>query len=136
MPHLRSKGRGELIRISHGKREKLLGGLNRPDGLAGKGRYLYVTEEVKSGRIIRYDIQENTSIVLATNMRKPEGIDVLRSGDLLITEDKRKGRLLLLDKKGSITVLLEDLPHPEGLCINESGKVFIALDKKRRNYGI
>ena len=123
----RSKHRGELIRIENGKIKILLTQLNSPDGLAGKGRYLFVTEEVREGRIIRYDLQTNTSKVITTQIQKPEGIDILIDGDLLITEDKYKGRLIRLSETGSIEVLLDDLPRPEGLCVNSSGKVFVAL---------
>lgn len=123
----RANSRGELVRITNGVPEQLLTGLNRPDGLVGSGHYLFVTEEVMSGRIIRYDLYTHQSRVISTDIQNSEGIDVMANGDLIISEDMPTGRLLRIDQQGHIHVLLHDLPRPEGLCINSEGNIFVAL---------
>jgi len=123
----RSRSRGELVSIVDGKTKTLLSQLDRPDGLAGKGRYLFVTEEVHSGRIIRYDLQTGNTQVVLRDLRMPEGIDLFINGDLAITEDVANGRLLRLGQTVKPQVLLDNLARPEGLCIDHKGTVFVAL---------
>jgi len=122
-----SAGRGELIRIINAKTERLLTQLNRPDGLVGKGRYLFLTEEVMAGRIIRYNLDTKEFTIISTEVKNPEGIDIINNGDLIVSEDIHDGRLLRIDKNGGLHVLLEALPRPEGLCVDNDGKIFVAL---------
>ena len=121
----RGSGKGEVVRISKGKRETVLGDLNRADGLLLHGKRLYVVEEVSEGRVIEIDLVRKTHRVLAT-VDKGEGIGMLANGDLVVTEDTVQGRLLRLRKDGSIEVMFSGLNRPEGLTIATDGSIFIA----------
>ena len=119
---------GDVMRILGANRDTVLSGLDRPDGLALRNGLLYVTEEVEHGRIIEFDpdtgSKDKPGRVLA-RLSKPEGIDFLSSGDLVLSEDIINGRLLRL-KQGKIDVIARGLRRPEGLCVYPDGSVVVA----------
>ena len=78
-----------MVRIQNNRAEPIATGLNRPDGLLLRGKYLYVTEEVAEGRVLKIELASGKQ-VLAT-LHNPEGIDILRNGNLVITEDVNGG---------------------------------------------
>lgn len=116
---------GKLVSIHNGHVVTLLEGLDRPDGLALAGGKLYVTEEVRQGRVLQYDLATGKSATLVY-LDNPEGIVVLPDGSLLITEDTRDGRLMRLSPERKLTVVARDLARPEGLRRGADGTVYIA----------
>ncbi|MEE9140436.1 MAG: hypothetical protein V3U18_06625, partial [Alphaproteobacteria bacterium] len=87
------KGEGQVVRLRDGRRQIVAEGLDRPDGLALTPSHLYVTEEVWRGRLIRVDLADMSRTVLA-RLNKPEGVDILPDGSLVVAEDYPGGRLL------------------------------------------
>lgn len=127
---IESQSQGRIVRLSNGERFTVAAGLHRPDGLAMRWPYLYVTEEVDQGRVIQIDLRDFSRNVLA-NLDSPEGIDVLPDGGLIVAED-RGGRIVTLARNGKIEVLVRGLRRPEGLAISPSGTVYIAETKTGR----
>jgi len=127
----RSNGAGQLVSIQNGQVQTLLDNLNRPDGLALAGNKLYVTEEVRQGRVLQYDIATRKSVRLIF-LDNPEGIVVLPDGSLLVTEDLRQGRLLRLSPGRQLTVVADNLSRPEGLRRGADGTVYIAETARGR----
>ncbi len=119
-------GQGKVVRIlPDGKHEVILRGLNRPDGLRAAGGKLYIVEEVKKGRVIEYDLKKKSWRVIA-RIGHAEGLAVLPGGGLLVTRDRKKGRLFRLEPDGKKTVLQNKLKRPEGIVLGKKGEVFIA----------
>lgn len=121
----RSRGKGQLVSIHKGKVAVLLEGLSRPDGLALSGNNLFITEEIKQGRVLQYNLVNRKSETLI-RLDNPEGIIVLPDGSLLITEDKQEGRLLQLSPARELTTIARHLRRPEGLQRGADGTVYIA----------
>lgn len=122
---------GRLVRISHGKVEVLLDGLDRADGLVADGDMLFVTEEVGTGRVLAFNRVSRVVQVLA-RLHKPEGIAILSGGDLLLAEDIENGRLLRLGKDGTLVVLAHGLNRPEGIRVASNGTIYIAETRTGR----
>lgn len=118
-------GDGRVVRIRDGQFKTVARGLNRPDGLALDPPFLFITEEVKNGRVIRLDLSDLTVTTLQ-RLYKPEGIVVLADGSVLVAEDRREGRLVRIDANGQIEVLLDALARPEGIAMAPDGAIFIA----------
>lgn len=118
-------GEGRLVRIRHGRVDTLVGGLNRPDGLLLHGKYLYLTEEVPEGRVLRLDLDGGSPQVLAT-LHNPEGIEMLRNGNLVVSEDSVNGRLVEIHKNGTVEVVIGGLNRPEGVAVAKDGTIYIA----------
>ncbi|MFQ5508735.1 MAG: hypothetical protein ACE5FN_05265 [Leptospirillia bacterium] len=120
---------GKVLKISGGSVTKVLGGLHRPDGLLLDNDALFLTEEVRSGRVLRMDLATGDTTVLA-RLRSPEGIDRLPNGDLVIAEDAENGRVMQLhrDANGKVRqkVLADGLKRPEGLAVTADGTVLVA----------
>lgn len=116
---------GQLVSIYKGKISTLLEQLNRPDGLALSGNKLYITEEIRRGRVLLYDLRTRRTVTLAY-LVNPEGIVVLPDGSLLITEDIRKGRLMRLSPTRKLTEVVGGLSRPEGIRRGTDGTVYIA----------
>lgn len=119
-------GRGKLVRIEGGVVTPLLGGLDRPDGLLLQDDRLVLTEEAVSGRVLEYSLRTGTTRLLA-RLSRPEGIDRLGNGDLVVAEDKAGGRLVRITPLGQIQVLVSALNRPEGLCVDKSGVIYVAV---------
>jgi sugar lactone lactonase YvrE len=121
------KGAGKVIHIDRGRITTVIPGLDRPDGLLRHGKFLFVMEETLKGRVLEYELPTKKLRTLAV-LSNPEGIDIFPNGDLLISEDVRKGRLLRLPRSGERTmeVILDDLNRPEGVLIAPDGAIIFA----------
>lgn len=124
-------GEGQLVSLRNGHVTTLLKDLDRPDGLALAANKLYITEEVRQGRVLKYDIRTRKSETLVY-LDSPEGIVVLPDGSLLITEDLRNGRLVRLSPKRQLTVVARSLSRPEGMRRGVDGTVYIAETRSGR----
>lgn len=116
---------GRVARIQQWRAETFVADLNRPDGLLLRGKYLYVTEEVNEGRVLRIETGSGKLEILAT-LHNPEGIDVLRNGDLVVAEDSVNGRLVRLHKNGTVETIIAGLNRPEGIAVTKDGAIYIA----------
>ena len=122
----RNYPKGELIQISdEGKTTIILDQLDRPDGLRAKNGKLYFTEETENGRIIEYNLRTSTQRTI-TKLDSAEGLAFISEEELLITEDKPKGRLLKVTLFGDVSLILDNLFRPEGIAINKHGVIYIA----------
>lgn len=119
-------GKGRLVRVRNGVAETVVAGLNRPDGLAARGRKLYVTEEVSEGRILEVSPDKGEWQILAT-LHNPEGIAVLPDGDLILSEDSVNGRLVHLHRRSGLAeTIIAGLNRPEGLAVATDGTIYVA----------
>ena len=120
---------GRVVRITQtddGVRvETILDGLNRPDGLLFSNGSLFITEEVKKGRVIGLDLTTG-KVTLIANLANPEGIDRLPDGSLIASEDIPDGRVVQISPTGKITTLAAGLNRPEGLAVDGAGNIFVA----------
>ena len=121
---------GRVVRIANGEKVTLVSGLNKPDGLAIRLPYLYITEEVDDGRVTRLDLRDLSRTVLAI-LEGPEGIDFLPDGSLVVGED-HGGRILHITLAGEVEVLVEGLRKPEGLAVSPNGTIYFAESKTGR----
>lgn len=120
-------GGGKVIRWHRGKIKTVIVGLNRADGLLLHGNSLYITEEVEDGRVLEYDLATKKQRTLAA-LHRPEGIDLLPDGDLVVAEDNISGRLMRVPRRGRqpVEVILGGLNRPEGVAVNPDGAVVFA----------
>ncbi len=122
-----SNGGGKVIRWHRGKIKTVIVGLNRADGLLLHGNSLYVTEESEDGRVLEYDLVTKKQRTLAT-LHRPEGIDLLPDGDLVVAEDNISGRLMRVSRHEHqpVEVILGGLNRPEGVAAKPDGAVIFA----------
>ena len=122
-----SNGGGKVIRWHRGKIKTVIVGLNRADGLLLHGNSLYITEETEDGRVLEYNLATKKQRSLAT-LHRPEGIDLLPDGDLVVAEDNISGRLMRVPRHGHqpVEVILGGLNRPEGVAVNPDGAVVFA----------
>ena len=122
----REGGHGQIVHVKNGRSDVIMTGLQRPDGLFLSPPYLYVTEEIERGRVLRVDLQEHEQRVLA-RLNKPEGIRRNVHGDLIISEDLEKdGRIVSLSKTGRVAALATRLKKPEGLLVADDDSILVA----------
>jgi len=121
------KGAGKVIHINRGRTTTVIAGLDRADGLLRQGNILFVTEETFQGRILEFELTTKKMRTLAV-LSKPEGIDMFPDGDLLVSEDIRRGRLVRVRRSGDkpVEVILADLKRPEGVLIRPDGTIIFA----------
>ncbi len=133
---------GRVVVIdSKGGVTTLLDKLNRPDGLLvdrefsrrglSLGRYLYVTQEVSDGSVIRYDLKTKQQVELF-KMNNPEGIDRLANGSLVVSEDILHGNVYWIDSSNNKHILIANLNRPEGLCVAVDGSIYVAETGRNR----
>ena len=122
-----ANGGGKVIRWHRGKIRTLVVGLNRADGLLLHGSSLYITEEIEDGRVLEYNLATKKQRLLAT-LHRPEGIDLLPDGDLVVAEDNISGRLMRVPRHGHrpVEVILGGLSRPEGVAVKPDGAVVFA----------
>lgn len=119
-------GQGAVLHLESGVRTTILGGLRRADGLTLLSNTLVVTEEVEGGRVIKIDLENNHTEVIA-ELNKPEGVELLPGGLLAVSQDLvEDGNVVALDTDGRITLLAEGLDKPEGLATAEDGSLYVA----------
>lgn len=114
---------GKVVIVKDGATEPILTDLNRSDGLAIRGDSLYVVEEAVDGRVIQFNLANREQTVI-TRLNRPEGIDILPSGDLILVEDAADGRLVKVSLSGEIAVLADSFNRLEGVCLAQDGKIF------------
>lgn len=81
--------------------------------------YTYLEPDT-TGRILRYDVQNNIVTVLVDNLCFPNGIEVTENGDSLLICELTKRRILKYDltspNTGMISVFIGNLPgEPENI---------------------
>ncbi|MHB8535881.1 MAG: NHL repeat-containing protein, partial [Sulfuricaulis sp.] len=120
-------GEAKVIQIRKGEIRTVISGLSRADGLLLHGKYFYITEETAQGRVLEFDLATKKLRVLAS-LNRPEGIDMLPDGDLVVSEDNINGRLLRVHRSGrkAYEVLFGGLNRPEGLAVRADGAVIFA----------
>ncbi len=121
------RGAGKVIQVRHGEINTVVSGLNLPDGLLLRGKFLFIAEETPGGRLLEYDLSAKKLRVITTQ-RNLEGIDMLPDGDLVVSEDIINGRLLRVPRDGRspVEVLHGGLNRPEGLVVRSDGAVIFA----------
>ena len=121
------RGAGKVIQVRHGEVSTVVSGLNVPDGLLLRGKFLFITEETSGGRLLEFDLSAKKLRVITTQ-RNLEGIDMLPGGDLVVSEDIINGRLLRVRRHGPgpVEVLFGGLNRPEGLVVRSDGAVLFA----------
>lgn len=120
-------GLAKVIQLRHGEVRTVISGLSRADGLLLYGKFLYITEGTATGRVLEYDLSAKKKRVLAT-LNRPDGIDMLPDGDLVVSEDTINGRLLRVHRTGrkAVEVIFGGLSRPEGLVVRADGAVIFA----------
>ena len=120
-----SAGKGKVVRLRNTGSEVVVDGLDTPDGLFARDKFLYAVEEVNHGRVLEIDTATGKHRTLA-RLYRPEGIGILPNGDLALSEDSANGRLVRLSSDGQIETILGGLNRPEGLCVGKDGTIFFA----------
>ena len=120
-------GAGKVIQLHRAEIKTVVSRLNRADGLCMRGKFLYITEETDDGRVLEFDLSAKKLRVLAT-LHRPEGIDILPGGDLVVSEDNLNGRLLRVRRDGrrAVEVIVGGLSRPEGVAVQPDGTVIFA----------
>ena len=125
-------GQGQVMQLQRGKRNVVLKGLRRPDGLTLSSTSLFVTEEVERGRIVKLDLESLESELVA-RLNKPEGIKRLPDGSLIVAEDSTtEGRLVTVTMSGQVDLFVDGLSKPEGVALGRDGSVYVAESEKGR----
>lgn len=120
-----AKEEGRIVKLTKEGATTILGGLNRADGLFYHDKHLYLTEEVESGRVIKIGLESGKVTGLA-RLNRPEGIDRLSNGLLVIAEDGKPGRVLTLNPETGAMQVLGKLNRPEGLCVTANDEIVVA----------
>lgn len=120
-------GRGRVVKVApDGTISVVLQALDRPDGLLLHENTLYITEEVKAGRVLAYGLDSGLLRQVAF-VRNPEGIDRLPDGSLVVAEDRKDGRIVrIAPDDGAVSALATGLNRPEGLAAAPDGTLYIA----------
>ncbi len=120
-------GTAKVIQLRKGEVRTVIPGLNRADGLLLHGKFLYLTEETASGRVLEFNLSTGKKRVLAT-LNHPEGIDMLPDGSLVVSEGNINGRLLRVHRTGqkAVEVIFGGLNRPEGLAVRSDGAVIFS----------
>ncbi len=117
--------KGKVLRLSGTRKETIAENLRRPDGLLLTDTHLFVTEEIRDGRVLKIDLNDK-KVETLLHLNKPESIDQTREGILLVAEDTPGGRVLRIAPNGMvIDALVEDLNRPEGVAVASDGTVYV-----------
>jgi hypothetical protein len=124
-------GEGQVVHIQQGRISKVLGNLDKPDGILLRDDALYITNEGGSQGLVVY---ESGRVRYLDGVAKGEGISSADEDKILVVEDRRQhGRLLRIDPKtDEIEVLLHRLKESEGVCQSPGGRIYFvekALDR-------
>jgi len=124
-------GEGKVVHIRQGFVSKVLGSLDKPDGILLRGDTMYVTNEGGSHGLVVY---ESGRVRYLNGVTKGEGIAGTKEGKIVVVEDREQhGRLLRIDPESDeIEVLLDRLKESEGVCQSPDGRIYFverALDQ-------
>lgn len=111
-------------------------------------RQVYLTD-VLEGRLLRVDVGDGSSKVIASGLDRPEGFDLTPEGNLVVAEVGRQ-RLVMLDPdSGEITEIARNLaigyPAAEGtppgyvqtgVGVSPSGAIYVSADRSTALYRI
>jgi sugar lactone lactonase YvrE len=107
----------------------MMGGLNRPEGIAvAKDGTIYVAETA-TGRVLAYKSGDVRTVV--NDLEEPDQVELAPDGALWITEDTKSGRLMRY-KDGSLAVVLSGLRNPQGIAFLNHGTVLVAEQGRGR----
>ena len=123
-------GEGQVVHIQRGLVRKVLGNLDKPDGILLRGDALFITNEGGSHGLVVY---ESGRVRYLDGVTKGEGITGTGEGEIVVVEDREQhGRLLRIDPESDeIEVLLDRLKESEGVCQSPDGRIYFverALD--------
>lgn len=124
-------GEGHVVHIQQGRTSKVLGNLDKPDGMLLRGDALYITNEGGSHGLVIY---ESGKVRYLDGVTNGEGIASTDEDKILVVEDREQdGRLLRIDPEtDEIEVLLDGLKESEGVCQSPDGRMYFvekALDR-------
>lgn len=89
-------------------------------------------EKNRSGGVWRVDLAGGRAVCLAKNLGYPSGVVVGKDGGLVVCEGWRH-RLLLFDRNGQSSVVLDDLPgYPGSIAPSRDGGYWLAVFAPRR----
>ncbi len=116
-------GQGELLHLRHGVAYKLLGNMEKPDGILLRGDTLYLTNEAGSHGLAAY---QSGTLRYLDGAFGAEGIASAGPDKILVIEDRKEdGRLLRIDPAtAEIEVLLSGLHEGEGVCQTPGGEIY------------
>ena len=110
-------GQGELVHIRQGLVHKLLGNMEKPDGVLLRGDTLYLTNEDGGHGLMAYQ---------SGALRYLDGTFGAGPDKILVIEDRKEdGRLLRIEPAtAEVEVLLSGLHEGEGVCQTPGGDIY------------
>ncbi len=127
----RRKFQGRVLKLSPGKVEVILDGLNKPSGIVVMDGSLFVTVEGQEPGLL---VRRGESTRYLPGVIRGEGIDRFDAHHVIVIEDNREnGRLLKVNIDNfSIDVLLTGLNEGEGVCLHPDRRIFYTEKKLNR----
>jgi sugar lactone lactonase YvrE len=117
------------------------------DGLARHpSGAILATEEYRGGGVLRVDPVFGHFSYIVRDLADPDNLVVL-GGNIYVTEEDARGRILKIDNRQKVTTFASDLDSPEGLDVGPDGKLYVAehsssghvyrysLDGRRETFG-
>lgn len=114
-------------------------GLVTPLGLAVSGDVVYVTEPA-AGRVTRVDINTGEKTTVASGLKLPEGIALMKDGALAVAEVGAR-RLVSIARDGKVSEIAGNLPIglpapagmppsyvPTGVAVGATGAIYVTSD--------
>ena len=153
------QGRGRLLRLSGeqgAKRNTVRGDLPGlaamralpPDDIDDPVRYVYVTDTL-AGELLRIDVRDGSSKVIAAGLQRPEGFDLTPEGDIVLAEAGRQRLVHIAPESGKVTEMARNLaigfPAAEqtppgyvqtGVGVSPSGAIYVSADRTSGLYKI
>jgi sugar lactone lactonase YvrE len=153
------QGRGRLLRLSgeQGEKRKTLRGdlpgmaalrALPPDDADDPVRYVYLTD-TQEGKLLRIDVRDGSSKVIAAGLLQPEGFDLTPEGDIVLAEVGQR-RLVRIDPEdGAVTEIARNLAIgfpaaagtppgyvQTGVGVSPSGAIYVSADRSSGMYKI
>jgi sugar lactone lactonase YvrE len=95
-------------------------------GVAADGDVLQIA--TTQGEVHAYDPVSKTTRVRASGLSGLSGIVTGPEGRTVVAESDA-GRIVAIDKSGTVTVLAEGLDHPVGVAIDDNGTCYVSEDR-------